>query len=442
MYNYSYSNPFFDNSTPTSSEPFGGTNFSLHSVHLSPEELAAIDHGLMSVYGKREREEDNYKEKENNFLSNQGKNYGNGNGNGIFNTPASTNYIKNQNNVNVNPYNTPTPTPVFDNNKASSLFQNSSTPKEQNSRIFTRPEDQPQRPPPQMSYPYTQPQPYPNPPSTTNNINNYDNLMKTYEERIESILRHEREKYEKMEINYRQQLEQLKRNEFGYSEKLKLEQIIQDLRGQIEDLEGQILESRKYNNFEKVEALKLHYDRKISNLVGQFEQEKASALEIMKTRAKAEINLIIPKLKLQLQKNLERNQLELVNKIKGQANSHVQKLKQDFQMERQVLIDHLRKKHFEEIKQIKTQFQLKFESKLIEEKQKLFTEREKERNGYGNGNPFNNNSNGYRYPSNSNGFHPYNTNTHLNNPAPPSAKNTNRFDWFDNNTFNEPSFLL
>ena len=111
-------------------------------------------------------------------------------------------------------------------------------------------------------------------------------------------------------------------------------------------------------------------------------------------------------------------------------------------MERQVLIDHLRKKHFEEIKQIKTQFQLKFESKLIEEKQKLFTEREKERNGYGNGNPFNNNSNGYRYPSNSNGFHPYNTNTHLNNPAPPSAKNTNRFDWFDNNTFNEPSFLL
>ena len=162
----------------------------------------------------------------------------------------------------------------------------------------------------------------------------------------------------------------------------------------------------------------------------------------MKTRAKAEINLIIPKLKLQLQKNLERNQLELVNKIKGQANSHVQKLKQDFQMERQVLIDHLRKKHFEEIKQIKTQFQLKFESKLIEEKQKLFTEREKERNGYGNGNPFNNNSNGYRYPSNSNGFHPYNPNTHLNNPAPPSAKNTNRFDWFDNNTLNEPSFLL
>ena len=26
-------------------------NLSLNSVHLSPEELAAIDHGLMSVYG-------------------------------------------------------------------------------------------------------------------------------------------------------------------------------------------------------------------------------------------------------------------------------------------------------------------------------------------------------------------------------------------------------
>lgn len=335
MYNY-HSSPFYD-------LPSNGayTNLTLQSVHLSPEELAAIDHGLMSVYGTTAKPI----EKENL----------------IFNTPAPASHNANRTNTNNNyGYNTPTPTPmIFNDGKP--LFQNKNYNDTYNTPQTTQNT--------QNHTPFT--------PIFNNTSPIDEKLVKTYEDRIEGILKQEREKYEVMESNYRQQLEQLKKNEFGYSEKLKLEQIIQDLRRQIDNLERQLSEARRNgssnssNDTEKIEALKLHYDRKIATLVGQFEQEKASALEIMKTRAKAEINLIIPRLKAQLQTNLERSQSEIVNKIKAQAQNYIQKMKQDFQMERQVLIEHLRRKHFEELKQVKNQLQMKFEMKLSEERRKL-----------------------------------------------------------------------
>ena len=403
MYNFN-STPFYEpannNNNFTNNGSSAFTNLTLHSVHLSPEELAAIDHGLMSVYGKQTAGGVN--EKDNNLG---------------FNTPEAN--IR----ANVYGYNTPTPTPM--------IFTDTKTQNQQNlysgNNYNRTPSGQ------TSAQTYTQTNTNTNTQNTPQNYNqNYaplnnqtpkifdDNLIKSYEERIEGILRHEREKYEAMESNYRQQLEHLKRNEFGYSEKLKLEQIIQDLRRQIDNLERQLSETRQQqqqqqqhqqqqrgssSDFEKIEALKLHYDRKIANLVGQFEQEKASALEIMKTRAKAEINLLIPKLKSQLQTNLERNQSEVVNKIKGQAQVYIQKLKQDFQMERQVLIEHLRRKHFEEIKQIKNQLQIKFEMKLNEERQKL---QKNKSNSYSNGSNSNSgysnggysNSNGYSHSNN------------------------------------------
>lgn len=337
MYNY-HSTPFYD--LPSNS---AYTNLTLHSVHLSPEELAAIDHGLMSVYGTG------------NSKSSEKENL-------IFNTPAPASQSANRPSTTNNyGYNTPTPTPmIFNDGKQAqnTLFQRNNHYND----TYNTPQNT------QNQTPYT--------PIFTNTYTSPvdEKLIKTYEDRIEGILRQEREKYEAMESNYRQQLEQLKKNEFGYSEKLKLEQIIQDLRRQIDNLERQLSETRRNgstsSNTEKIEALKLHYDRKIATLVGQFEQEKASALEIMKTRAKAEINLIIPKLKAQLQANLERNQSEIVNKIKAQAQNYIQKMKQDFQMERQVLIEHLRRKHFEELKQVKNQLQMKFEMKLNEERRR------------------------------------------------------------------------
>lgn len=397
MYNFN-STPFYEPANNRNNFAINGssafTNLTLHSVHLSPEELAAIDHGLMSVYGKQAAGGVN--EKDNNLG---------------FNTPAA-----NTRGDNLYGYNTPTPTPM--------IFTDTKTQSQQN--LYSSNTNNYNRTPSGQTTSQAYPQS-----NTQNTPNNYnqnfaplnnqtpkvfdDNLIKSYEERIEGILRQERDKYEAMESNYRQQLEHLKRNEFGYSEKLKLEQIIQDLRRQIDNLEGQLSEAKQHqqqqqkqrgssSDFEKIEALKLHYDRKIANLVGQFEQEKASALEIMKTRAKAEINLIIPKLKSQLQANLERNQSEVVNKIKGQAQVYIQKLKQDFQMERQVLIEHLRRKHFEEINQIKNQLQIKFEMKLNEERQKLKKERSSNYVNYGNGYSNNGHSNGYsnRYSNISN----------------------------------------
>lgn len=346
-----YSSPFYN--TPKGS---GISNLSLHSVHLSPEELAAIDHGLMSVYGK-ESEKENFNMNYGlfNTPANKGTNIHNSyNGYGATGATATTNNIS-----------TPTPTPsIFTEGKNLSLFSGINAPNGGNNQQY-RPQFEPQyqqarnqeaRPQfqqAQAQYQQTQ---------TAQNTQNTQDF--------DGILRQEREKYEKMEFSYRQQLEQLKKNEFGYSEKLKLEQIIQDLRRQIEDLERRLADAQLRGDNSKIEALKMHYDRKIANLVGQFEQEKTSALEIMKVRAKAEINLIIPKLKAQLQANLDRTQSQLVTKIKSQATTYIQKMKQDFQMERQVLIEHLRRKHFEEIKQVKSRLALHFETKLQEERER------------------------------------------------------------------------
>ena len=158
----------------------------------------------------------------------------------------------------------------------------------------------------------------------------------------------------------------------------------------------------------------------------------------MKTRAKAEINLIIPKLKSQLLANLERSQTEAVNRIKQQASSYVQKLKQDFQMERQVLIEHLRRKQYEEISKIKNQLQLKFEAKLIEEKKKYMA------NGGGRGyNTHNSYNNGF-----GNSHNTQNSYGNVHNPqngygnshdTPWKASNSKQFSSIFNE---EPSFLL
>ena len=416
-------------------------NLSLNSVHLSPEELAAIDHGLMSVYGNSNNRDNRDNRDRDNHTNQIFKENHNTNNNNIFGfnntkTPGSTPYN--------NPLNTPTPTPLDDGMKPSSLFSqninvqptqqynsNPSNPSS-NANHYSNPSNPGNYYTPNT--PYTTNTPYTN---TFTPVPQYDNLMKTYEDRIESILKSEREKYERMETNYRSQLEQLKRSEFGYSEKLKLEQIIQDLRRQIESLEDQLKSSRSNQmpSDQKIDALKFHYDRKIANLVNQFEQEKASALEIMKTRAKAEINLLIPKLKTQLQANLERSQAEAVNRIKQQAASYIQKLKQDFQMERQVLIEHLKRKQMEEISKIKDQLQLKFEAKLLEEKKKL---------AYGR---YNNNSNngynahtGYGNNAHNSYVNPSYNNTQSEKPwKTPSRSNSKPFS----SIFNaEPSFLL
>lgn len=413
MYNFN-STPFYE---PLNNGSNAFSNLTLHSVHLSPEELAAIDHGLMSVYGKQSYSASagsvDGNEKENNNLG--------------FNTPATGTTSKPNNFYG---YNTPTPTPMIFTDPKTQNQQNQN----QNQNFYNRtPAAQTSAPIPNYTPQNQNFTPFSN---QTPKIFD-DNLIKSYEERIERILIQEREKYEAMESNYRQQLEQLKRNEFGYSEKLKLEQIIQDLRRQVDNLERQLSESKSSSSssaaasnidFDKIEALKLHYDRKISNLVGQFEQEKASALEIMKTKAKAEINLIIPKLKSQLQANLERNQTEIVNKVKGQAQAYIQKLKQDFQMERQVLIEHLRRKHFEEIKQIKSQLQIKFEMKLNEEREKLqntktFNSSNSRSNTSTNSKSYNNNY--------------YGTNNNNNNYG-----NNNAFSYGNGLFDDEPSFLL
>lgn len=451
-----YSNdPFYDQTN------VGFTNISHHSVHLSPEELAAIDHGLMSVYG-RDKENINFNTPFNTKIDNinNGKpmsyntNYFNtptpsapnseavGNKGGIFNTNSLFNQNQNQNyhsNSN-NFYNAASNNLYNPNTNYQQKTANPFSDQQQNQNTHNNYFPQTPHTPFQQTQSKSQNQQNQSPPATVID----ENLVKSYEKRIENLLKHEREKYEMMEIDYRNQLKELKKNDFGYSEKLKLEQIIQDLRRQIDELERQLLKEKQQqnlnsnysndtnNNNNKLEALKFHYDRKIANLIGQFEQEKASALEIFKTRAKAEINLLIPRLKNQIQASLEKTHTESVNRIKGQASLYIQKMKQDFQMERQVLAEHLRRKHFEEIKQIQNQLQTKYEIKFLEEKKKM---QERERDRFTNSNSNSNNANTNTYSNNTN----YNTRNNKHNYNTIDPLTSSQYPSFFGD---EPSFLL
>lgn len=407
--NYFNSVPFAFND-PINNSSYANANLSYNSVHLSPEELAAIDHGLMSVYGNHRSNNPPSKQSSNNLFNSSNQQTPMGNPKIFSNIVSNENNPINHNN-NSNYFNTPTPS----NNNNNPFF--SATPyneahNHRNTPIFTN-----QQP---ANFAQT-PQNYANlnsntPPDTTPRDSD---LAKSYEQRIDEILRQERNKFQQMESNYRNQLDDLKRSEFGYSEKLKLEQIIQDLRAQIDSLERKLEQNSRFKDTDKLEALKLHYDRKIATLVGQFEQEKASALEIMKTRAKAEINLLIPRLKAQIQSSFEKTQSETISRIKSQASSYIHKLKQDFQMERQVLIEHLKRKQIDEIKQIQSQLQLKFEAKLIEEKRKLQEQHHQQQHRHSD--YFRSNSKNNDFGSNSK---PINSN------------------WFNNNLNFEPSFLL
>lgn len=395
--NTNINNPYKNTNyySPYPSTPFSLSNLSLNSVHLSPEELAAIDHGLMSVYGGKENHHPDkassnifktpsriFTNSNEGFIPNTNNNINNTGGQNTYNnTNVNTNSANTNNNFN-NDYNTPYRNnggvyfnPTTPNNQTP--FNNYNTPVNNYNNLDMKSSNYNLNSNTNQNYNNNNQNSNNNPLYTNNS--NFPQTPFTLPDQneikdLQLLIKQERDRFEQMEASYKRQLEALKKCDFGYTEKLKLEQIIQDLRRQIEILQDQLSQSSSSSsssNSDKIDALKLHYDRKIANLVSQFEQEKASALEIMKTRAKAEINLIVPKLKAQLQANLERSQSQAIQKVKSQALAYIAKLKQDFQTERQVLIEHMRRKHHEEINSIRNQLQMKFETKLAEERDKM-----------------------------------------------------------------------
>lgn len=408
----------------------GINNYSAqNSVHLSPEELAAIDHGIMSAYGNR---------------SNPNQN-----------TPYNQNPNQNQNqnqNQNIPPYNTPynstpfmndyfkTPTPASSQNgnvpfsytstPYNSTTYNANTPYNASANTNTN----------NMNNMNSTPHFGPSPPQSHKNSGSVDeNVIKSYENRIHMILQDERERFEKMEEHYRKELDYLKKNDLGYSERLKLEQVIQELRNKIERLER----DRRNTNSNSDVSLKQHYDTKISNLIKQFEQEKSSALDIMKTRAKSEINLLIPKIKAQVIQSMERAQADKMDKFKAQVGGYIKKLKGDWQAEREILMERMERRHAEEIKNIQNQMQIKYEMKLQEEKKKMMFDNQKSHQYHNNINGNSNNNNRYSNDYDTRGYSSFNTPSYGNRyNTTPYNNNDNNNNQLPNSSFFESSFLL
>ena len=147
--------------------------------------------------------------------------------------------------------------------------------------------------------------------------------------------------------------------------------------------------------------------------------------------------MLIPRLKNQIQASLEKTHTESVNRLKGQASLYIQKMKQDFQMERQVLAEHLRRKHFEEIKQIQNQLQTKYEIKFLEEKKKM-QERE-QRDRFTNSNINNTNNNTINDNNNYSNHTNYNTRNNRHNYNTIDPLTSSQYPSFFGD---EPSFLL
>lgn len=343
------------------------TNLTHHSVHLSPEELAAIDHGIMSTHGNG-MQNNGPSARSNQPLPAAELDAGfipapNGS---VFN--LRTRPTERKPSLPEQPLYSTAPRDAFEPRLHRPLF-NPHTPTPHN-----RPDS---LTPPQTAEPAA---------GQTKTTVDTASLVRSYEERIEAILRQERERHDRMEAQYRAELDTLRRRldrqDDSPSERQKLERLVYELRQQIRTLEEERQRwdstspdfDRKHveSDYEqKMADIHLHYDRKIANLVRQFEQEKLYSLDIMKTRVKAEMNLLVPKIRQQCQAALERPHADAIARLKSQASSYIRKMRDDFGLERQVLVEQLRRRHEQELLQMQSKLQSRYEMKLLQEKNAL-----------------------------------------------------------------------
>lgn len=206
-------------------------------------------------------------------------------------------------------------------------------------------------------------------------------LEQIYQERIEFIRRNEAERFGALEQDYKRQIERLERDlttilqkqdevtrlkgtvnmdmkaaldkavadlrherAARRSERERFELRIQDLQAKVEDLQKKLRRfaaqtadqdkgsaARSYEG--RLQDLQQAHDQKTSELIRQFEREKQSALQIMKTRIKSEVNLLVPRIRSQCQEAfgqaLSRCQEQTAQKYREKYGGVIQKLKEE-----------------------------------------------------------------------------------------------------------------
>lgn len=91
---------------------------------------------------------------------------------------------------------------------------------------------------------------------------------------------------------------------------------------------------------EKISSMRMEHDSKIANLVRHFEREKAAALEILRSKVKAEISLLIPRIKEQYLRayssKLKGIKEDMASRLRTEFEAKMKRLREEQAMERRL----------------------------------------------------------------------------------------------------------
>jgi chromosome segregation ATPase len=166
------------------------------------------------------------------------------------------------------------------------------------------------------------------------------------------------------------------------AEKERFEKQIKDLQGKVDELQKKLKKytagfgstndkSSVIRSYEsKIGHLQQEHDQKIADLIKQFDREKHSALDIMKTRIKSEINLLVPKIRGQCQQAfnqaLVRCQEETATRYREKYGSVIRRMKEEHQAEKRFIQKQAKETADHEKTEWQRRIKAKYEMKALE----------------------------------------------------------------------------
>lgn len=158
----------------------------------------------------------------------------------------------------------------------------------------------------------------------------------------------------------------------------------------------------------RIKVMQRQYDAKISDLVHQFEREKGASLGILRERMRAEVGLLIPRIKESCKRHYQRISKESIDglsfRLKNQYESLIAKIRSQNRAELRLRDDEWRCRLKDERDQIIRQAEAKWNDKLNRLRMQKFST-----GSYGNysnsNNIYSNNNNNHR-TSSTNSRHP------------------------------------
>lgn len=129
-----------------------------------------------------------------------------------------------------------------------------------------------------------------------------------------------------------------------------------------------VSEQARYREYDgRIEEMQREYDAKTANLVRHFEKEKASALEILKTKVRAEISLLIPRMKEQCKQayvdKVRSVRDELSLQLRSEYEAKLRRVREEHALERRLWQRQTRelveKERIETVQKLKAKYELK-----------------------------------------------------------------------------------